>query len=384
LQAAIAAVSARQPATLNILALSGGGQWGAYGAGFLNGWSALATAGSTWSPSDPTVPYISRQDIDMVTGVSTGAMQTTLVLVGSADAPIFGMPAGQVRAEADEILKDSYLNSNISALARKRNILNAALFHDSLYDVSVLEDITRQKADEYLPKFEQMPQRKRAYVGTLDIDDGVFYVADLKAMTDAPSTVFNESQKSKCLSESLLASSAIPIAFPPRFIDRHMFVDGGARFGLFSTIFLTNNDVVQAIRNKNLKVYVSVIINGNQSSNSYKTERGTVPNGLVDIAKASMSNGVDQIYKDSVYRTEMDLNNTFHSDYLSRYTYVSNDEIRNSPIAECVNSVKTQTEDEFDPRFMKCLYQLGYNKALSGRAGWQAFKDIPAIQASHF
>ncbi|HSC18186.1 MAG TPA: patatin-like phospholipase family protein [Rhizomicrobium sp.] len=374
---AIGHIPARVPHTLNIISLSGGGQWGAYGAGFLNGWSRVDAAG--WSPNDPVIPYLKRQDIDFVTGVSTGAMQTTLVLAGSADEAVNGIPAAEVRARADELLKQSYLDPRIGRLARQRNLLEAALFHNSLYDVSGLERVVRRTAADYLPVYEQLPPRKRAYVGTVDVDKGDFKVADLKAMADAPASSLEDARKSACISESILASAAIPIGFPPRFIERHMFVDGGTRLGLFSTIFLTHPKVQAAIQAANLKVYVSVIINGNQSSDSYKTRRTKVKNGLVDIAKASMSNGIDQIYKDSVYRTEMDLRMAFPNGYFSRYTYVSNREIRKSDAPDCIKSVRDQNEDEFDPTFMACLYKLGYDKALTGRKAWQLYDEIPAI-----
>ena len=48
---------------VNILALSGGGAWGAYGGGFLNGWSVR----------HPQLD-VPRPEFDVVTGVSTGAM----------------------------------------------------------------------------------------------------------------------------------------------------------------------------------------------------------------------------------------------------------------------------------------------------------------------
>ena len=377
---AIQHIPNRTPHTLNVLSLSGGGQWGAFGAGFLNGWSSIDSAGGGWS--DPGMPYLKRQDIDFVTGVSTGAMQTTLVLAGSADEPVQGVPAEEVRAKADRLLKESYLDPHIGRLAQKRNLLDAALFHNSLYDVSVLERLVRRTASDYLSVYQQLPKRKRAYVGTVDLDAGDFKVADLKAIADAPAASVTEAQKSSCISESILASAAIPIGFPPRFIERHMFVDGGTRFGLFSTIFLTHPKIKDAIERAKLKVYVSVIINGNQSSDTYKTHRTKVKNGLVDIAKASMSNGIDQIYKDSVYRTEMGLKSTFSAGYFSRYTYVANQEIRQSEDANCKKAVHDQSEDEFDPVFMACLYKLGYDKARTGRDGWKLYDEVPAFTAA--
>ncbi|HEV2607083.1 MAG TPA: patatin-like phospholipase family protein, partial [Xanthomonadaceae bacterium] len=62
-----------------ILVLSGGGAWGAYGAGFLNGW--------THRPANTTDRWPSRPIFDVVTGVSTGAIMAPFALVGSVADP---------------------------------------------------------------------------------------------------------------------------------------------------------------------------------------------------------------------------------------------------------------------------------------------------------
>src|SRR5262245_47834706 len=59
-------VAKRGAAGLNVLALSGGGQKGAFGAGFLKGWSARQN----------------RPVFDIVTGISTGALISTLAFLG--------------------------------------------------------------------------------------------------------------------------------------------------------------------------------------------------------------------------------------------------------------------------------------------------------------
>src|SRR5207302_5024438 len=63
---------ARGDRTLDILLLSGGGQHGAYGVGFLRGWLARAND--------------SMPRFDVVTGVSTGSLQAPYALIGTADS----------------------------------------------------------------------------------------------------------------------------------------------------------------------------------------------------------------------------------------------------------------------------------------------------------
>jgi hypothetical protein len=63
---------ARGDRTLDLLLLSGGGQHGAYGIGFLRGWR---------SRTDMPMP-----SFDLVTGISTGALQAPFALLGTEEA----------------------------------------------------------------------------------------------------------------------------------------------------------------------------------------------------------------------------------------------------------------------------------------------------------
>ena len=65
-------VVARPDHTVDVLMLSGGGQNGSYGVGFLRGWR---------SRRDAPMPTF-----DLITAISTGALQAPLVLVGTAAA----------------------------------------------------------------------------------------------------------------------------------------------------------------------------------------------------------------------------------------------------------------------------------------------------------
>ena len=68
------AVGGSTPPTLDILALSGGGDYGAFGAGFLVGWG---------SNSDPAWR---RPDFDAVSGVSTGGLLAPFAYLGTDEA----------------------------------------------------------------------------------------------------------------------------------------------------------------------------------------------------------------------------------------------------------------------------------------------------------
>src|SRR6185503_17797660 len=58
-----------QPPTIDILIISGGGDWGAFGAGFLKGWARVNGE-------------MARPQFDIVTGVSTGALIASFACFG--------------------------------------------------------------------------------------------------------------------------------------------------------------------------------------------------------------------------------------------------------------------------------------------------------------
>src|SRR3954469_23352516 len=92
---------------VQLLAVSGGGENGAFGAGLLCGWSE----------------HRSRPVFELVTGVSTGALTAPFAYLGSSYDP-------QLRAVYTELTSDHVLI--------KRGILSAALFDDALTDNSPL------------------------------------------------------------------------------------------------------------------------------------------------------------------------------------------------------------------------------------------------------
>lgn len=359
---------------IHILALSGGGQWGAYGAGFLRGWSDSSFG-------------VRRQDMDIITGVSTGAMQTTLAYAGSlADDIITPAPenkrfsADAIRKKADQDLERSYLDPAIAKLISNTFGVFGAVLGNSYYSVEGLEKAVADGVNANYTTMKYTNRRQRAYVGLVNLQRNEFYVADLKALIDNTKRNFSTHQQIKaCLSQLILGSAAIPIGFPPRYIDGDMFVDGGTRSALFATILLTHPKVRQRIQARGLTPFVHVIINGNMTANNYArvpAARAKMENSLLPIAKAAMHNAIDQLYRDSVYRNELDLRDAYPNGHDSEYTFIPNDLIRQSAHAECKRSVAEQSEEVFDPVFMKCLYKIGYER---GKAQiWDPFKDVPA------
>ncbi|MBL8527621.1 MAG: patatin-like phospholipase family protein, partial [Burkholderiales bacterium] len=66
-----AAGELKTPPVIDILIVSGGGDWGAFGAGFLKGWQKV-----------PAQHPLAKPEFDAVTGVSTGALIAPFAFLG--------------------------------------------------------------------------------------------------------------------------------------------------------------------------------------------------------------------------------------------------------------------------------------------------------------
>ncbi|MEH0194809.1 patatin-like phospholipase family protein [Caulobacter sp. CCNWLY153] len=188
------------PGPVAMLALSGGGANGAYGAGVLIGWSERGD----------------RPRFDVVTGVSTGALAAPFAFLGSA---------------WDAQLRDAYTGAGATRLLSMRNF--GALVRPSLFSAQAL----RQLIDEHVtPQMLAAIARehatgRRLLVATTNLDSQQTVIWDMGKLASE-----NSPEAHKLFKEVLLASAAIPGVFPPVLIaarDQNgaviseMHVDGG-------------------------------------------------------------------------------------------------------------------------------------------------------------
>ncbi|MEM8885142.1 MAG: patatin-like phospholipase family protein [Planctomycetota bacterium] len=174
----------------DILILSGGGAKGAFGAGFLQGWSR-----------DAGRPV----HFDVVTGVSTGALLAPFAFVGTQDA------IQRVVDTYEEPKPDWVVSRTLSFLFQEKSYLDASGLHRDL----------RATMDEQLVRAVGEGHRddRLLLIGTTDLDLGVMRTWNLTLLADQG--------KQTRFEDVLLASSAIPGAFPPIEIDGNLYVDGG-------------------------------------------------------------------------------------------------------------------------------------------------------------
>ena len=194
---AYAAGHAAAPPTVELLVISGGGDWGAFGAGFLKGWSRVQGA-------------LALPQFDAVTGVSTGALIAPFAFLGDAQA-------------LDTI--ESLYRHPQPDWVKQRWPLYFLPSNSSFATVPGLEREMRARVD--LALLRRVADASRAgrflLVNTTDIDDGGMWVWDVGR--EAQRAV--ESGNVDRVHRILLASAGIPGAFPFREIDDVLYVDGG-------------------------------------------------------------------------------------------------------------------------------------------------------------
>ena len=181
---------------LNVLSLSGGGQNGAFGAGFLVGWRESGR----------------RPQFDVVGGVSTGALLATHAFLGT--------PAD------DAILEKMYTQITKDDIYKDRGLFSLLFGTDSLKDTAPLHAmLVKYISAETLKRVaEASDENRMLFVGTTNIDYGQTWIWNM--------TLIAKAGDLELYRKVLLASASFPIVFPPVQIDGHLFVDGAARSNL--------------------------------------------------------------------------------------------------------------------------------------------------------
>ena len=182
------------------LSLSGGGDHGALGAGFLKGWSASG----------------SRPTFKIVSGISTGALIAPLALLGS---------------EYDDDLEAAFTTVSATDIYETKSILRA-YWRESLADNHPLEELVHKFiSDEVIDAVAQAHLNgQRLLIGTTNFDAQrpVIWNMGVVANSQHPKAY-------EIFRKILVASASIPVLFPPVLIDvesdgavyEEMHVDGG-------------------------------------------------------------------------------------------------------------------------------------------------------------
>ena len=187
---------AEKEKTLDLLVISGGGDWGAFGAGVLKGWGKVKGD-------------MARPHFDVVTGVSTGALIAPFAFLGDD--------------ESIERIVQLYRNPR-KDWVRSRGLMFFLPNNPSFYALPGLEREMTNTLDR--PMLERIAAEsgngRGLLVNTTNIDLGDMQAWDIVAETKA-ALAANDPRR---VYSVLLASAGIPAIFPARDIGDYLYVDG--------------------------------------------------------------------------------------------------------------------------------------------------------------
>jgi hypothetical protein len=314
------------PAT-DILAVSGGGANGAFGAGLLTGWTEAGT----------------RPEFKLVTGVSTGALTAPFAFLGPAWDP-------QLTAVYTEIR---------SADVFERRGLTAAIWNDAMSDTTPLfRLISRYVNQEMLAAIAgEYAKGRLLLIGTTDLDARRPVIWNIGAIAAS-----GQPQALDLFRKILLASAAIPAVFPPVLVDvevngqryQEMHVDGGAIAQIFLyPPALAHSEILRSKTPRQIRAWL--IRNSRLDPDWVTVERSTMGIAQDAIATMIQTSGINDV--DRIYLTAV----RDHVDY--NLAYIGPD-------------FRVEAKEDFDPVFMRALYDYGRAEA---RAGYPWAKRPPWV-----
>lgn len=195
------------------LFLSGGSQNGAFGAGFIDEWRIKGGG--------------SLPAFRVVTGISTGSLIGTTVFTGNSEKAVRGYTINS-ESELVDVKARGLVGQVRAGAAGTLDPLRKRLddtFDTQPGDDALLGDIAAANAEG-----------RRFFVGVVDVREGEAYAVDMTALAArwAAETAPERRLRTKqCFIDTLIASSSVPLAAPPVYIDGRMLVDGGVRFTVF-------------------------------------------------------------------------------------------------------------------------------------------------------
>lgn len=300
------------------LTISGGGANGAFGAGLLKGWSESGT----------------RPEMTIVTGISTGALIAPFAFLGS---------------DYDGQLEQLYTSLSTKDLITERGLIGG-LLSDAMADTQPLRDLLRNTVDDHMIAAiaKEYNRGRRLLIGTTNIDAKRPVIWNIGAIA----TVGTE-ESAQLIRDIMLASASIPGIFPPVRISvrvgeqvyDELHVDGGVASQVF--LYPAQFDLRQAKKQVGVtgSQTVYVIRNGSLEPEWSEVEPRIMTVALSSIDTLIRTQGIGDLYR--IYL------GTKRDGISYRLAYIPGD-------------FDLEAEEEFDPKYMRALFDLGYEMARDG------------------
>ena len=295
------------------LAISGGGANGAYGAGLLCGWTAAGT----------------RPEFKLVTGISTGALTAPFAFLGP---------------KYDGQLKEVYTRTSTRDIMKPRGVL-AGFLSDALSDSTPMWRMSRKYFNEAMMQeiAKEYARGRLLLIGTTNLDSqrGVIWNIGAIAASGDPRAL-------ELFRSILIASAAIPAAFPPVMIDveadgrsyQEMHVDGGA----IAQVFLYPPSFnIQATVQRDRRAYI--IRNSRLDPSWADVQRRTLKIAMRAVDSLIQTQGFGDIYR--MYLTSKRDNVDFNLAFIPA-------------------EFSLKPKEGFDPVYMGHLFDLAYRAASEG------------------
>lgn len=311
------------------LALSGGGDHGAFGVGFLKGWSESGT----------------RPRFKIVTGISTGALIAPFALLGE---------------DYNHIVQRAYTTVSAEDIFEQHSILRS-YWGEAMADNHPLQHLVHEIVTDEIIDLVAAAHRngQRLYVGTTNFDAQRPVIWNLGAVANSVHPEAHEAFR-----KILIASAAIPILFPPVLIDvevgeeiyDEMHVDGGTVGQMFFYGATVNwRDVLREASGKDdpkdSSVYYA-IVDGEIDPNPKQVHRRLMP-----ITERTISTMIKVSAWSSIYRMYL------HAEQRGyQFRFVGLPDFYEPEVAEPYNQAEMQR-----------MFDIGYGMGLSG----DAWRSIP-------
>lgn len=302
-----------------VLALSGGGPDGAFGAGFLKGWSETGE----------------RPSFDIVTGISTGALMAPHAFLG----PDFD--AELARFYTDTTTQDVLTLTLFSALSGGASVADTGPLRRQL-EAAVTPALVEAIAAEHR-------RGRRLLVGTTHMDAQRPVVWDIGAIANSGNPAAPD-----LIRRIMLASASIPGVFPPVLFDvtvngeRHteLHADGGVTLSIFAYPRVIDlGHVVEALGVPPAGRTFYLIRNAKLQPEYLPLELALLP-----IAGRAVSTLIK-------YQT---IGSLVEIEELARRDGFG------VKLAFVPDAFSVTAKELFDPAYMRALYELGYEQAREG------------------
>ena len=315
-----------KPASIDILALSGGGAEGAFGAGLLVGWTEAGN----------------RPEFSMISGTSSGALIAPFAFLGASHDPTL-----------KKLFTGGFAETLLHVMALTQ------FFGSGVFKTEPLKLLIAHYVDEDLLQLVAIQHRRgrRLFIVTTNIDAQRTAVWNMGAS--------DYSGRLQLFRDILVASASAPGLFAPAYIEVQA---GNARF--------QEMHVDGAVTSNVLAVPESVLLQKVVFKNAAKPKLYIIVNGKITSDFAVIGDGTLSIVARSFYSSvKANTRNTL----IATYDFARRNGWQFRLAAIPPDYAMTSTTFNFDTDYMRGLFDLGFSM---GRTGEQWQSSLKALATS--